>query len=588
MEQQISPNQKGHPKGLYLLFTTEMWERFSYYGMRAILVLYMTKVLGFMDSQATEIYGNFTGLVYLTPLIGGFISDRYWGNRKSILVGGIIIALGQFALFFSASFVHTSAGMGTTFLIAGLTFLILGNGLFKPNISTMVNQLYAPGDGRIDSAFTIFYMGINLGALFSPLICGTLAEKIDYKWGFFAAGIGMVFGLIMFTWLKNKYLVTASGEQVGMKPEKPVQNVPEDVVMAVENLEKTKTGKKELSMSRVVLWVVVLIGLFFLFYFYAFDKNWVSAFIFSCSIASGGFIITDPTLTTVERKRIWVLYIVAFFVIFFWSAFEQAGATLTIFAEQSTNRNLFGWEMPASWFQSVNPVAIIIFAPLFAMLWTRLGKKKKEPSSPVKQAIGLFLLAIGYFVIAFGVKGVEPGIKVSLFWLVGMYVIHTWGELCLSPIGLSMVARLAPVRLASLLMGVWFMANAMANDMAGQLGKFYPEVVVPVASVQNVAKENNVDLLPKNFDLAQAPSLNNEKVISYNMIEFKNVTDAKEQQEIKSDITNLQKQMPKNFLGFRIEDLFDFFMIFVFMAGIASVLLFFLSKKLLSMMGGIR
>lgn len=588
MEQQVTSQQKGHPKGLYLLFTTEMWERFSYYGMRAILVLYMTKVLGFMDSKATEIYGNFTGLVYLTPLIGGYISDRYWGNRKSILVGGIIIALGQFALFFSASFVHTSSILGTSFLIAGLTLLIIGNGLFKPNISTMVNQLYAPGDSRIDSAFTIFYMGINLGALFSPLICGTLAEKVDYKWGFFAAGVGMVCGLIMFTWLKNKYIVTADGKQVGLKPEKPVQQVKEDVIMAAEDLEKTEAGKKELGMGRVSLWLGVLVALFFGFYYFVFDKNWVSAFIFSCSIASGGFIITDPTLTTTERKRIWVLYIVAFFVIFFWSAFEQAGATLTIFAEQSTDRNLFGWEMPASWFQSVNPVAIIIFAPLFAMLWTRLGKKKKEPSSPVKQALGLFLLAIGYFVIAFGVKGVEPGIKVSLFWLVGMYVIHTWGELCLSPIGLSMVARLAPIRLASLLMGVWFMANAMANDMAGQFGKLYPEVVVPVASVQAVSQKNNADLFPKSFTLDQARTLNNEKVISYNMIEFKNIQDKSQQDVVKAEITKFQKQLPKNFLGFQIQDLFDFFMIFVFMAGTASVLLFFLSKKLLSMMGGLR
>lgn len=518
MEQSATP-QKGHPKGLYLLFTTEMWERFSYYGMRAILVLYMTKVLGFMDSKATEIYGNFTGLVYLTPLIGGFISDRYWGNRKSILVGGIIIALGQFALFGSASL---GINGGAALLITGLALLIIGNGLFKPNISTMVNQLYAPGDSRIDSAFTIFYMGINLGALFSPIICGTLAEKVDYKWGFFAAGIGMVAGLIVFTILKNKYIVTADGKAVGMKPEKPVQKIPEDVIMATENLSKTEKGKKELSAGRVITWLIVLVVLFYLFYQFVFDQNYISAFIFSCSIASGGFIITDPLLTAVDRKRIWVIYIVAFFVIFFWSAFEQAGASLTLFAEQSTNRNLFGWEMPASWFQSVNPVAIIIFAPLFAMLWTRLGKKKKEPASPLKQAIGLFLLAIGYFVIAFGVKGVDPGVKVSMFWLIGMYVIHTWGELCLSPIGLSMVARLAPVRLASLLMGVWFMANAMANDLAGQLGKLYPG------------------------------------------------------------------NGPTQFLMFTISDLHDFFMIFVVMAGIAAIILFFLSKQLLKMMGGLR
>jgi len=583
----MSSAEKGHPKGLYLLFTTEMWERFSYYAMRAILVLYMTKILGFMDSKATEIYGNFTGLVYLTPLIGGFISDRYWGNRKSILVGGIIIALGQFGLFFSASFVHSSHNMAVAFLIIGLTLLIIGNGLFKPNISTMVNQLYAPGDSRIDSAFTIFYMGINLGALFSPLVAGTLAEKIDYRWGFFSAAVGMVLGLIIFVWLKDKYVVTADGKPVGLKPEKPVKELNVDVISGVEELAETKKGKKELSVGRIALWAGILIILFMVFYLFAFDRNWVSAFIFSCSIASGGFIITDPTLTKVEKKRIWVLYIIAFFVIFFWSAYEQAGATLTIFAEQSTDRHIFGWEMPASWFQSVNPVAIIIFAPLFAMLWTKLGKKKLEPSSPLKQAIGLFLLAIGYFVIAFGVKGVDPEIKVSLFWLVGMYVINTWGELCLSPIGLSMVARLAPVRLASLLMGVWFMANAMANDLAGQFGNFYPQTVVTLSTVQQVEQDNNIKLLPKDFSQKDTEELNGETVIAYSKLNFEGIQKA-QSKTVMASIAKAEKQVPKNFLGFKINDLHDFFMIFVFMAGIASIVLFFLSKKLVNMMGGLR
>jgi POT family proton-dependent oligopeptide transporter len=571
---------KGHPKGLYLLFTTEMWERFSYYGMRAILVLYMTKVLGFMDSRATEIYGNFTGLVYLTPLIGGYISDRYWGNRKSIIVGGFIIALGQFVLFFSASFVHSLPQMAPILLILGLFLLISGNGLFKPNISTMVNQLYAPGDKRIDSAFTIFYMGINLGALFSPIICGTLAEKVDFRWGFFAAGIGMVAGLIVFILLKNKYVVRADGQPVGMKPEKITPTVTE----GTEGVAAPKGN----TMGRGILWLVIFAVLFFLFYQFVFEQNYISAFIFSCSIASGGFIITDPTLTTVERKRIWVLYIVAFFVIFFWSAFEQAGASLTIFAEQSTDRVIFGWEMPASWFQSVNPVAIIIFAPLFAMLWTGLGKRNKEPSSPMKQAIGLFLLSIGYFVIAFGVKGVDASIKVSMIWLISMYMIHTWGELCLSPIGLSMVARLAPVRLASLLMGVWFMANAMANDMSGQLGKLYPESVVPVAMVQGVETANNVNILPPNFTVDKAQTVNNEKVIGYNKLDFSKITNDDLQKSIKTEIASQQHSIEKNFLGFRIADLHDFFMIFVVMAGIAAIILFFLSSTLLKMMGGIR
>lgn len=456
----------GHPKGLYVLFFTEMWERFSYYGMRAILVLFMTKMLSFDSKLASGIYGNFTALVYLTPLIGGFISDRYWGNRRSIVVGGLTMAIGQFVLFFCASLVTTNVHLAIILFVVGLTTLVIGNGLFKPNISTMVNQLYAPGDKRVDAAFSIFYMGINLGAFFSPLICGTLAEKIDYKWGFFAAGIGMLGGLIVFQMLKNKYIVTSSGEQIGTKPNK--------APVVKESEEETIIKKSEFSMQRVALWAVVYAILWYVFMHFV-DFNWISTLVFATSIAASGFIISDPMLSSVERKRIVVIYVAAFFVIFFWSAFEQAGASLTLFADKQTDRHIFGWEMPASWFQSVNPLAIIVFAPLFAMIWIALGKKNAEPASPVKQAIGLALLSIGYLVIAFGVKGVDGATKASMFWLIGMYILHTFGELCLSPIGLSMVARLAPMRLASLLMGVWFLANAMANDFAGMLSKLYPE-----------------------------------------------------------------------------------------------------------------
>lgn len=526
------PSKKGHPKGLYVLFFTEMWERFSYYGMRAILVLFMTKMLAFDPKFASGIYGNFTALVYLTPLIGGLISDRYWGNRRSIFAGGIVMAIGQFVLFFCASFVHTDMHLTQILFVIGLTALVIGNGLFKPNISTMVNQLYKPGDKRVDAAFSIFYMGINLGAFFSPLICGWLADKIDYKWGFFAAGIGMSCGLIVFQMLKNKYIVTAEGEQIGMKPNKttePSTVVPND--READNVEQADAKlqpvagiakKSEFSMKRVLVWLVVYGILWFVFMQFV-GFNWISTLVFSTSIAASGFIITDPTLSKVERDRIIVIYIAAFFVIFFWSAFEQAGASLTLFADQQTDRHIFGFEMPAAWFQSVNPLAIIIFAPLFAEIWTKLGKKNREPASPLKQALGLFLLAVGYLVIAIGVKGVDGTMKASMFWLLGMYVLHTFGELCLSPIGLSMVARLAPMRLASLLMGVWFLANAMANDFAGMLSKLYPENGVATS-----------------------------------------------------------------FFGFEITNLNQFFMIFVFLSGAAAIVLFLLSKKMLKMMHGLR
>ena len=528
--------QKGHPKGLYVLFFTEMWERFSYYGMRAILILFMTKMLQFDSKFASGIYGNFTAVVYLTPLIGGFIADRYWGNRRSIFTGGLLMAIGQFVLFFCAASVATNMDMAKILFVIGLTALVLGNGLFKPNISTMVNQLYAPGDKRVDAAFSIFYMGINLGAFFSPLICGGLAEKVDYKWGFLAAGIGMLLGLVVFQLLKDKYIITADGQKIGGKPNKAVSDAAaaddagervvahdrEDDFAAQKDPKLSTERKSEFTPARIGAWLVIY-AVLWAFFLLVVDFNWISTLVFATSLAASGFIISDPNLNKVERDRIIVIYIAAFFVIFFWSAFEQAGASLTLFADQQTDRTVFGWEMPASYFQSVNPLAIILFAPLFAAIWTKLGKKDKEPSSPVKQAIGLSLLALGYLVIAMGVEGVDNTTKASMFWLLGMYVLHTWGELCLSPIGLSMVARLAPMRLASLLMGVWFLANAMANDFAGMLSKLYPED-------------------------GKATSL----------------------------------------FGFQIETLNDFFMIFVVFSGAAALILFLLSKKMLKMMHGLR
>jgi len=517
--------QKGHPKGLYVLFFTEMWERFSYYGMRAILILFMTKMLAFDTKMASGIYGNFTAVVYLTPLIGGFISDRYWGNRRSIFVGGITMAIGQFILFFCASLISSNIDMAKVLFVLGLTALVIGNGLFKPNISTMVNQLYAPGDKRVDAAFSIFYMGINLGAFFSPLICGALAEKVDYKWGFFAAGVGMILGVVVFQLLKDKYILTSDGQKIGGKP---VKAIDEPAVVEREG-DLSHAGdvakaerKAEFTPARIGTWIAVYVVLWLAF-MYGVGFNWISTLVFATSITASGFIISDPNLTKIERQRIVVVYIAAFFVIFFWSAFEQAGASLTLFADQQTDRTIFGWEMPASWFQSVNPLAIIIFAPIFASMWTGLGKRNAEPASPVKQAIGLFLLALGYLVIAVGVKGVDASVKASMFWLLGMYILHTWGELCLSPIGLSMVARLAPKRLASLLMGVWFLANAMANDFAGMLSQLYPEG---------------------------------------------------------GKATHL--------FGYQIQTLNDFFMIFVVLSGVASLILFLLSKKMLKMMHGLR
>jgi POT family proton-dependent oligopeptide transporter len=346
----------------------------------------------------------------------------------------------------------------------------------------------------------------------------------------------MLLGLVVFQLLKDKYILTADGQKIGGRPNKAVSNAAaaddagervvahdrEDDFAAQQDPKLSTERKSEFTPARIGTWLVIY-AVLWAFFLLVVDFNWISTLVFSTSLAASGFIISDPNLNKVERDRIIVIYIAAFFVIFFWSAFEQAGASLTLFADQQTDRTIFGWEMPAAWFQSVNPLAIILFAPLFAMIWTKLGKKDKEPASPVKQAIGLSLLSLGYLVIAMGVEGVDNTTKASMFWLLGMYVLHTWGELCLSPIGLSMVARLAPTRLASLLMGVWFLANAMANDFAGMLSKLYPE---------------------------------NGKATSL--------------------------------FGFQIETLNDFFMIFVVFSGVAALILFLLSKKMLKMMHGLR
>jgi POT family proton-dependent oligopeptide transporter len=487
--------QMGHPKGLYLLFTTEMWERFSYYGMRAIFTLFLTQALLFDKETASGIYGSYTSLVYLTPIIGGYFADNIWGNRKSIMVGGVMMAIGQFFMFMAAWFYENTA-VSLPLMIVGLTSLIFGNGFFKPNISTLVGQLYAETDKRKDAAYTIFYMGINLGAFIAPLICGGLGERYDaddnaipyaFKWGFLAACIGMIISVITFKMKKDTLLVSPEGTPIGDIPNR--QRLAQD---AGESSTESSAPK-----SKKNVYIGVLVGMLALvalrLYVFAavpdesmikIVNNYISAFIFAISLAIPLIIIFDPSLNKVEKQRIGVIYIVAFFVIFFWAAFEQAGASLTFFAAEQTNRNILGFSMPASWFNSFNAVFIVILAPVISVLWTALSKRGLEPASPYKQAIGLFLLALGYVFIAFGVDGVEPGVKVSMIWLTGLYLIHTIGELFLSPIGLSMVNKLAPVRFASLLMGVWFLSTAAANNFAGFLSSFYPEPEVTAAQVR--------------------------------------------------------------------------------------------------------
>jgi POT family proton-dependent oligopeptide transporter len=517
--------QTGHPKGLYLLFITEMWERFSYYGMRALFMLYMTQALLLNKEIASEIYGSYTGLVYLTPLLGGYISDRYWGNRRSIVWGAIVMAIGQFLLFLSACYFE-NVTLAQPLMIVGLGALIMGNGLFKPNISTMVGSLYSENDSRKDSAFTIFYMGVNVGAMIAPLWCGLVGNTghpEDFKWGFLSACIGMLIGATVFHFFKDKYLHTPEGAPVGMPPV---------IHTEVKVKEAEKKALNQTSLHRLCIASVSAIVLILLFSinWASFHQtgiglfegtDWIGSVIYACVIIMPVFIITDPSLTRLEQQRIGVIYIIAFFVIFFWAAYEQAGASLVFFADEQTDRMIGGWEMPAAYFQSFPALFVILLAPVFASLWSFLGRKGIEPASPVKQSLGLVFLALGYLFIAFGVHGIEPGVKVSMIWLTGLYFIHTMGELSLAPIGLSMVYKLSPVRFSSLLMGVWYLSTSAANKLAGLLSSYYPE-----------------------------------------------------------------EGVSKSFLGYHVENLFDFFMVFVFMSGIAAVILFLLSGKLKKMMAG--
>ena len=570
---------KGHPKGLYVLFVTEMWERFSYYGMRAIFTLFMTKALLFSKERGSDIYGDYTGLVYLTPLIGGYVADRFWGNRKSIIFGGVLMALGQFSMFLSGTF-YKDVGLATNLMYLGLGMLIFGNGFFKPNISTMVGQLYPEGDKRVDSAFTIFYMGINLGAFIAPLVCGTLGEQYTsdgapvpeaFRWGFLAACIGMCLSLVLFISLKDKYIVTPDGQQIGDKP----------------NTARMAQGEAApVSTTSAAIWGGIFVALFAGLYFGA-EAGVIGSFIYSLTIAAPGYILSDPGLSKVERDRIIVIYVVAFFVIFFWSAFEQAGASLTYFAEEQTNREAFGSTIPASYFQSINAVAIVLLAPIFVGIWGALGKRNLEPASPFKQALGLFLLALGYLVIALGVKDLQPGVKVSMIWLTSLYTIHTLGELALSPIGLSMVNKLAPVKFASLLMGVWFLSTSAANKFAGELSTLYPEPVVAVQTVQALEADAGARLFPAGYKL-DSQKVGGVDVIAMEKIQLGEIKDAAKKDAVKKTIESSLVKNPKLFLGFEIVTLYDFFMLFVVMAGAASVVLFAVSKKLLQMMHGVR
>ena len=563
MDQTIE--KKGHPKGLWVLFGPEMWERFNFYGMRALLTLFLVNSLMMKEADASLIYGGFLGLCYLTPLLGGFIADRFLGNRNCILLGGSLMAVGQLLLFSSASVFPSNLGLATTLMWTALGVIIFGNGFFKPNISSMVGSLYPKQEKtKLDTAFTIFYMGINVGAFLGQFICPFIGDVKDasglrniyaFKWGFLAAAIAMLVGTVTFFILKNKYVVNPEGKPIGGLPSKN----------EASDYEEGEAQKAHFSAKSLILAGVAFICLFLLFHFTTSGTNVVKTIIYPIIYSSGitlaGLILSDSTLTKIERQRIWVIYIVSFFIIFFWAAFEQAGSSLTFIADNQTDRNFFGWNMPPSMVQIFNGLFVVIFAVPFSILWDRLREKGREPVSPMKQAYGLALIALSYFIIAHNVKDLGNNGLLAIYWLILLYLIQTFGELCLSPIGLSLVGKLAPKRFASLAYGVFFISNAAGYALSGTLGSILPAT----GDKFQKANELGVDLKGV-LDKTITPTAEQLKLLEDNQISAVNPT----------------------FAGFEIHNLFEFFMVFVVLCGIAAVILALLTPRLKKMMHGIR
>jgi POT family proton-dependent oligopeptide transporter len=451
----------GHPRGLSTLFFTEMWERFSYYGMRALLILFMTASvatggLGFDTATAGAIYGLYTSMVYMTTLPGGWVADRLIGQRRAVLYGGIIIASGHFCMAFSSL---------TTFYL-GLFLIVVGTGLLKGNVSVIVGQLYAKNDIRRDAGFSIFYMGINLGAFIAPLVCGWLGQNVNWHIGFAAAGIGMTLGVIQYVLgsrtLGNAglYPTPATSPQAGARLRRNAA-IAGGVLLTllVVSGMGASTGAIPITALQVANAAGVLLLAIVVIFF--------------------GWLFASGDWTAEERKKLYVIGVLFLASALFWSVFEQAGSTLNLFADRNTHNRVLGWAYPSSWFQSLNSLFLIIFAPVFAWLWLRLARTKQEPSSPAKFAIGLILVGAGFVILIWAARMAEQGVQVSPLWLTVTYFLHTCGELCLSPVGLSAMTKLAPARIAGLMMGVWFLATSVGNFIGGRVSSLYESWALP-------------------------------------------------------------------------------------------------------------
>ncbi len=446
----------GHPRGLSTLYFTEMWERFSYYGTRALLMLFMTALvttggLGFDVPKASAIYGLYTSLVYMLALPGGWLADRFLGQQKAVLWGGVLIAAGNAGLALPSL---------TTFYI-GLALIACGTGLLKPNVSTIVGQIYEPGDVRRDAGFSIFYMGINLGAFLSPIICGYLGERVNWRAGFAAASVGMALGLIQYQF-GRKYLGDAGRHPVEPQSHRAAATQRKHLFLGIGATLGVAaliaglgmTGQVRITEDRVNKAYGLLLML-----------TVVAVFV---------WLLVFSKWTSGERKRLIAVLALCVAAAIFWSVFEQAGSTLNLFAERNTVLRAAGFDFPASWFQSVNSVFLWALAPVFAWLWLWLGRR--DPSSPTKFTLGLVFVGLGFLVL---IPAAAAGGRVSPWWLTLTYLLHTIGELCLSPVGLSAMTKLAPVRIAGLVMGLWFLATSAGNYMGGRMSALYESLPLP-------------------------------------------------------------------------------------------------------------
>ena len=428
----------GHPKGLFVCFATEMWERFSYYGMRALLILYLTKHWEFTDATSYLIYGAYTSLVYIMPVFGGMLADQILGSKKAVTYGAILLVFGHLGMTVESN---------EQIFYLSLALIVSGVGFLKPNISTMVGALYEEGDPRRDSGFTIFYMGINIGAFTATLLCGYLGEQVGWAYGFGAAGIGMLFGLIIFLW-GQKYLEGLA---------EPPSN---KYLQKINGISYESWAYISGIFMVLVTWFLVqnsqLVGQLLGGFGAIFIGAWLLYALFRCA----------PD----ERDRLIVIGILILFSLIFWALFEQAGSSLNILTDRGVNRVIFGWEVPASMFQSLNAGFIFTIAPLFAMLWIALAKRNMEPSTPIKFSIGIILVGLGFLALVYGMRSSE-GLQTGVFWIILIYLLHTLGELCLSPVGLSSVTKLSPQRIVGFMMGMWFFASAAGHYVAGLIAR---------------------------------------------------------------------------------------------------------------------